>query len=503
MRLLSLHIVLLLGACVAEDGSTTDPPSTPPGQATPSGPGPWVASSATATEERLGTYDRSITAGNPLKGFLTSYQWSIPDERLPHSLEFLYLPISSVLKEPYVTDFETGLEPYLQESESRGNHLVVRFYLDYPGLETGLPEWLYNQLDCSEYSDYGGGCSPDYTDPLLQSTLLEFIAALGAGYDGDNRLGFVQMGLLGFWGEWHTYPHVEWFASGTFQQQIISAFDQAFDQTHVLLRYPLHDSSERRIGYHDDTFAYATLGDIEWFFYPKMVAAQAQDRWQEAPVGGEVYPALQDSLFSADYTVDTYSQDFGECVSQTHTSWMINNAAFRIDNGYEGSQLEGAQAASLAMGYELTVPRFALTASGLEAGTIDIEFLVEVSNTGVAPFYYPLTLHLGDGVDKIQVLSDDLHTLQPGETRTLSLTIQDVDPKVLNDSYSLSLSSPILLGEQVIRFADQGDQAGVISLNPSMGCAFEDAVLDVGELRGDCFCDVDGQWVNGQAEACD
>ena len=144
-----------------------------------------------------------------------------------------------------------------------------------------------------------------------------------------------------------------------------------------------------------------------------------------------------------------------------------------------------------------------MTASGLEAGTIDIEFLVEVSNTGVAPFYYPLTLHLGDGVDKIQVLSDDLHTLQPGETRTLSLTIQDVDPKVLNDSYSLSLSSPILLGEQVIRFADQGDQAGVISLNPSMGCAFEDAVLDVGELRGDCFCDVDGQWVNGQAEACD
>ncbi len=503
MRLLSLCIVLLLGACVAEDVPPTNPPPTPPSQAAPSDPGPRVASSATATEERIGAYDRSITAGNPLKGFLTSYQWSIPDERLSHSLEFLYLPISSVLEEPYVYAFETGLEPYLQESESRGNHLIVRFYLDYPGLETGLPDWLSSQLSCSEYSEYGGGCSPDYNDPLLQSTLLEFIAALGAVYDGDKRLGFIQMGLLGFWGEWHTYPHVEWFASSTFQQQVIAAFDQAFDETHVLLRYPLLDSSERSIGYHDDSFAYATLGDIDWFFYPKMVAAQAQDQWQAAPIGGEVYPALQDSLFSADYTVDTYSQDFGECVSQTHTSWMINNAAFRIDNGYEGSQLEGAQAASLSMGYELAVPRFALTASGLEAGTIDIEFRVQVSNTGVAPFYYPLTLHLVDGVDKPQVLSGDLHTLQPGETRTLSLTVQDVDPEVLSHSYSLSLSSPILLADQVIRFADQGDQEGVITLNPSMGCAFEGTVLAVGELRGDCFCDVDGQWVNDQAEACD
>ena len=28
-----------------------------------------------------------------------------------------------------------------------------------------------------------------------------------ARYDGDPRIGFVQLGLLGFWGEWHTYPY--------------------------------------------------------------------------------------------------------------------------------------------------------------------------------------------------------------------------------------------------------------------------------------------------------
>jgi len=24
-------------------------------------------------------------------------------------------------------------------------------------------------------------------------------------YDGDTRIGYIQLGLLGFWGEWHTW----------------------------------------------------------------------------------------------------------------------------------------------------------------------------------------------------------------------------------------------------------------------------------------------------------
>ena len=59
--------------------------------------------------------------------------------------------------------------------------------------------------------------------------------------------------MLGFWGEWHTYPHTDWFADDTFQQDVITAFDQAFDVTPIQLRLPYQDSPQRSIGFHDDS----------------------------------------------------------------------------------------------------------------------------------------------------------------------------------------------------------------------------------------------------------
>ena len=496
-------LIFTLSACLHEDAPPW--PSVPPAPdaSIPVDAGVAIPSNATATHEHAANYDRALTAGNPLKGFLTSYQWTTPDERMPHALEFLYLPLSSVLTGPQQYAFDTVLEPYLNQSSARGNHMIIRFFLDYPGRAPGLPDWLAEQVSCSEYTEWGGGCSPDYTSPLLQSTLLEFIAALGARYDGDNRIGFVQMGLLGFWGEWHTYPHGDWFASGDFQRQVIAAFDDAFEETHILLRYPIHDAPQRTIGFHDDSFAYATLGDVDWFFYPKMLAAQAQDRWRVAPIGGEVYPQLQAQLFLPDYVVDTHSQDFAQCVAQTHASWMINNGAFRPDNGYEGVQLAAAQAASLSMGFEFSVPRFALTASNLHQGLVDLLVEVEISNSGVAPFYYPLTLSLSDGVDAPHLFTDNLETLQPGEARSFRLELTGVSAELLGRTYTLSLTSPILLDDQVIRFADQADEQGALRMTPEFGCSMEGSELKVGERLGDCVCDVDGRLIDAQAQACD
>mgnify|MGYP007000203299 len=96
--------------------------------------------------------------------------------------------------------------------------------------------------------------------------LIDFIAEFVSIYDGDNRIGFIQIGLLGFWGEWHTFPHTTWFPSNEFQREVIAAFDDAFNQTQILIRYPIQDAPQRRIGFHDDSFAYATVGDVNWFF---------------------------------------------------------------------------------------------------------------------------------------------------------------------------------------------------------------------------------------------
>jgi hypothetical protein len=45
----------------------------------------------------------------------------------------------------------------------------------------------------------GGGFTPDYGSPSLLNALVDFVEALGKKYDGDNRLAFLHLGLLGFW----------------------------------------------------------------------------------------------------------------------------------------------------------------------------------------------------------------------------------------------------------------------------------------------------------------
>eukprot|EP01052_Picozoa_sp_SAG31_P004428 SAG31_NODE_183_length_20987_cov_8.711078_12_plen_46_part_00 len=44
--------------------------------------------------------------------------------------------------------------------------------------------------------------SPNYADLHLIAALESFIAEFGRRYDADPRIGFVQVGLLGYWGEW-------------------------------------------------------------------------------------------------------------------------------------------------------------------------------------------------------------------------------------------------------------------------------------------------------------
>ena len=110
-------------------------------------------------------------------------------------------------------------------------------------------------------------------------------------YDSDARLGFVQTGLLGFWGEWHTYPHTSWFPPLSTQARIWDAYIAAFPTTMLMQRSPsLNGTSLRpRLGFFDDSFCYETLSASaarQWFFWPSVVAAGQADFWKTAPMGG-------------------------------------------------------------------------------------------------------------------------------------------------------------------------------------------------------------------------
>ncbi len=137
-------------------------------------------------------------ADNPLKGFVP---YVGQGREFPHALEFSYLPLASLMIGPTTFNW-VPLEEMLDSVASRGCQSVFRIYLEYPRRPSGVPEYLVkagvkvrawtntNTQPFPPALDH----TPDYEDPRLRSALTNFIAALGARYDGDPRIGFITAG---------------------------------------------------------------------------------------------------------------------------------------------------------------------------------------------------------------------------------------------------------------------------------------------------------------------
>ncbi|GAA4055463.1 DUF4832 domain-containing protein [Nonomuraea soli] len=328
---------------------------------------------------------RDLPAGeapnvSPLAGFIP---YAGEYSTFPHSMEWFYLPLNAVMKGPHRFDWR-ALEEQLNTIAARGHQAAFRFYLDYPGKPSGVPQYLLDEgLLTRPYDDFGNNgqsVSPDYDDPRLVAALDRFIAALGRRYDGDPRVGFVQLGLLGFWGEWHTWPHngepgtENWFASPAQQLRILDAYDRAFDRTRLMVRYPGADNKAHDLGYHDDSFAYSTLPGPGWHFMDLMNQAGTADKWKTNTVAGELRPELQGCIFDP---TPCASEDFATSVAQTHATWLLNHYAFTP--GYSGATYDKALASAKSLGYRLRVTSVKTERRGVS---------VRIRNDGVAPFAY-------------------------------------------------------------------------------------------------------------------
>ncbi len=416
-------------------------------------------------------------ADNPLKGFVP---YAGQGREFPHSLEFQYLPLAAVMTGP--TNFNWApLERLLDDVASRGCQTVFRFYLEYPRKPSGVPRHLLDAgLELRRWTNTNThplppaiDHTPDYEDPRLRAALTNFVAALGARYDGDPRIGFITAGLLGTWGEWHCHPHSEWFASKAVQAEVMDAYEAAFRKTPVLLRYPAgendyaHASNARRsLGYHDDSFAWATLETGRpqdgWFYLPSLKKAgpEACVRWKTAPIGGEIRPELWPCLWKADGCKE--GQDFARCVAETHATWLMDTST---SHPMTPAEKERAADAARSLGYELQVVQASVTLNGRK-----LEAAVTITNRGVAPFYagWPVELRVigPAGSEAVAELAFDLKTLMPSTSETRSATMNLGQLPAGEVALLLGIRNPLKTGRPV-RFANvhrDRDQPGWLTL---------------------------------------
>ncbi len=385
---------------------------------------------------------------NPLKGFVPFYEpGKTYENKYPHSMEWSYFALSDLMRDFEVFDW-APLEKMLDEVAKRGRQSAIRVYIEYPGKASGLPEFLSKAGVKLRPVPQWKTQSPDYDDPRTIKALTNFIRAFGQKYDGDPRLGFVSMGLIGLWGEWHMWPADQLFPSDASVARYVDAFDSAFDKTKIEIRYARLAKGyvvKKNVGYHDDSFFFReqgkgvtlprSLGGHDWSFLQEMLDFGAENRWIENSVGGEARPEIQRVLFNPQHKgVD----DITACVELAHVTWLMNQRGINV------YKRDDAGVATLVrrMGYELHVSEARFDdfkqSEALRVG-------VTIENRGVAPFYYPwrFAVAVADQNDKVVgswYTSWDIRDIQPLSIRTFP------DWKLAGDPKEIPFGAPRKLG---------------------------------------------------------
>ncbi len=362
---------------------------------------------------------------NPLKGFAPFYAPGRKyDGKFPHSVEWSYFALSDLMQDFDRFSWEP-IEKVLNDVSARGRQLSLRVYLEYPTLKSGVPEFLIKSGVALRKTERWNTESPDYDDPRTVRALSNFIKAFGARYDGDPRVAFVHMGLVGLWGEWHLWPSTNLFPKDKTVSDYIDAYDAAFNRTQIEIRYfglAGGYAIKKNIGFHDDSIFFresgkgvtlpASEGGQDWAFLQDALKFGGENRWIEQSIGGEARPEIQRLLAAGPGKL---VDDPLACVEFTHVSWLMNQAGI---GSYKTSD-PGITGLVRRMGYELYVSEARFNDIGAKEA---LRVGVTIENRGVAPFYYPWRPVVAVVDEKNQIrgswyASWDLRDVQPLEVR--------------------------------------------------------------------------------------
>lgn len=363
---------------------------------------------------------------NPMKGWNSGW-WNDYDFA---SVGFQYLKWKDF--EPADSNFNyNAVEGIINRPGTRGRHVVLRLYADWHGdtsVSDAAPEWLFSTYGVQRLQAPNGRYITNYNHPDYISQAVEAIEALANYLDNDPRVYALQLGVLGFWGEWHTFG----FNDNNFdialntKVQILSAYQNNFSNKHLMGRYPWREplASDSSIGYHNDFFKPNDNHSAE---FDTAVALGA--KWLNGPIGGEIPPI--DSVDQAQFRIDLYESSQGmEMLELGHYSTMQAGGGILpcpIDSN--SLACTGFKEMHRKMGYNFQIVSadFAETVYTSDSLNIDLS----LRNIGVAPFYYDWAVQLA-----LLDLND-----QPIEIWNVPFNLTSVLPD--SSTYTVSAGMPL------------------------------------------------------------
>jgi len=335
---------------------------------------------------------------NPGMGFETFHSFNGDDrnrwaENYPEcSIAYFRFYWSKLEPQEGKYNFEL-IDSLLEKAQERGQDLALRFMpTSSADLTAGTPQWYMDKAKGYWYKKYNRrGWAPDHNDPYFLARQEELISAFGERYNGHKNIIRMDIGSVGFWGEWHmshTEPAVPMISEEN-AVKIINMYLKYWDSIplSMLIGYVpgLRYAVSKGTGWRADS-----LGDYGHFSdtwchmfnsYPQnLEQAEAWEAWKRGPVAFEPPGTMHD--------LDEYVPAKGggyEKMWDQALQW--HGSAFNAKSkSIYTHQVPSIERFLRRCGYRFALNRIVLPKI-LSPGQRYLPVDMEIENTGVAPVY--------------------------------------------------------------------------------------------------------------------
>jgi hypothetical protein len=360
----------------------------------------------------------------------------------PTSLQYVNLTWRELESARGVIDF-ARMERGWGNVAATGRRVGFRVCAALPG-DPGhidIPQWLADEgIRMRAYEiDGAGGLAPDWDDPKFLAAHHDFIETLGARYDSDPRVAWIDIGSYGFWGEWHVWMNDSLAAKQSTKQSILEDYFGAFPTKMKVIAFDdpfaTRFVTDRGGGIRNDCLGTSESNDWYLESLGRIDPGLNGRIWKTAMIGGEFCGGGSGAM---EGTAARFDLNFN-FILETH--WSFIGPAGGMLTPQDETHRKNLNRLVNALGYRFALQKADFNPS-VEPGQ-DLALSIQAANRGAAPFYYPWPLIL-DAVD------------QSGRTALrarLDVDIRKWLPGAVSESATVHIPGDLIPGTYDLRLA--------------------------------------------------
>ncbi|ASY76162.1 DUF4832 domain-containing protein [Pectobacterium polaris] len=345
--------------------------------------------------------------------------------------------------------------------------------LDEPASGSKIPDWLIQKGIKGEWTPDKKTFVPDLDDPVFIEYSQRLLNAFGLRYDGNSNLAYIDIGLVGSWGEWHNTnfptitPLIERYTSAQLDKYVEMYFAAFPNSPKIMLINggdTLASAVKQGAGWRADCWGdwhnFSTTWSHMQDDYPQRLQnAEAlypnfSSAWQRAPVSLEICGHMSEWQSVQHYTRAQVQVAFDWALAQ-HAS-TINLKSRSVPTEYR----DIVDNALTKLGYRFRLA--SLTHESELAQGQSLTLNQQWFNDGVAPIYlkYDVAYRVVNDANTVMSMgkmADDIRTWLPGQhTFVYQLAMPEALPA---GQYNIEMAMLDAKGVSRINLANEGKQA--------------------------------------------